>query len=935
MINNDNELGIQIVAQVKDVNNAIQSINTQLNHVVSTFNNFNITIKNTSNKVRDLSNSAKNIKNLKLSDMFGNVDKLVNSFSRIVNLSKKFADIFMKGIDSINDYSETLNLFDQVMDKMTDKAKKFQDSLEGAFGNYSTDQLYFQAMFQSLTTSMGMQQEYAYIISENMTKLAYDLSSIYNKNQKDVASALRSGLVGQTKPVRNYGMDITEQSLQPILDGLGIDRTVRELSQAEKEIVRYLAMLKQSAVAHGDMARTIESPSNQLRVLKNQLQECAKWFGALFINTFARAMPYINGFVMVIKEIIKSLAILFGYKETDYNNGLKSVEDYSDYLDGVGESADKSAEAVKKLKLQTLGFDQINNINEDNDDSSKGGSGAGIGGIDQRLLDSLKGYDNLMDQTRMKAMQIRDAIMKWLGFTYDETEQVWKLNKGFTRFKAIVTTIGVSLGVMFGVSLVSKMITFGKAFVEIYKGAKLFGIAISSLFTGSCSLALKGTPFMNLSNILASLNASFQGLASALGISAGALAGIIAVIVAVVGVLIYAYNNCESFREKVNELGSNIADIFKGIYNVVVDTLTQIWEVIEPICLIIKDTVIFIIQYLYESIVYYFSNVIDSINGTIKIIKQLFEGDFEGAFQTAKETVQKFRDNWKEHFGKVEEHFKNWVEKCKTNITKFKDTFLEKLKNINDKLSKLPEEFGHWVGKGIGTIVKLIIETDWNELGNKILTGIINGLVQIYLFNQKIKQGIKDLFNSLLEKIKEINWLELGKKVLDGIIQGLNPNNWGGVKLFKQFGDGFVKGLKEVLDIHSPSKRAIPLGMFTGLGINQGLLESIPIIEDTASKLLDGLNNTFTSGMEELSLESAITPSLKQDVANINTYKNNTNINYNMLEEASYNGFARAVKQYGLVNINVRQDKSSIVETAIEGINNITKQSGENPIDLW
>lgn len=391
-------------------------------------------------------------------------DKLVTSvdnLKRAFNFSavwlslRKTFDFVKKGIDYINSYSETLNMFNLVMGDMEKTANKFQKTMATNFGNNSQEQLYYQSLYQSLTESMGMQEKYAYIISENMTKLAYDLSSLYDKEQKNVAEALRSGLIGQTKPVRAFGLDITEASLQPILDNLGIDRTVRELSQAEKEIVRYLALIRQSVIAHGDMANTIESPANQLRILKNQLVECHRWFGALFINLFAKALPYINAVVMAITEVMKALGSLFGIEIQDYNSSLVSYEEeLGDYIDEVGDSADGTSKKIKELRREILKFDQINNINEDNDSSSGSSGGfATSGGIDQRLLDALTGYENGMEKVRMKALDIRDAILKWLGYTYDATEGVWKLNDGLTNMKKI----GIAISGVIGIIIASKL----------------------------------------------------------------------------------------------------------------------------------------------------------------------------------------------------------------------------------------------------------------------------------------------------------------------------------------------------------------------------------------------------------------------------------------------------------------------------------------------
>lgn len=215
----------------------------------------------------------------------------------------------------------------------------------------------------------------------------------------------------QTKPLRGYGIDVTMSSLQPILDELGIDEQVKNMSQAEKEILRYLATLKQAQIAMGDLANTIESPSNQLKIFRQQLVETKVALTSLFMGTFANILPYANALLMVIKEISKAIADMFGIELTDYNSGIASQEGI---YDGIADSADDASKAVKELKRQVLGFDEIHNINENKDS----GNGSNLtGGIDQRLLDAITGYDNGMDKVRMKATEIRDRIMEWLGFT--------------------------------------------------------------------------------------------------------------------------------------------------------------------------------------------------------------------------------------------------------------------------------------------------------------------------------------------------------------------------------------------------------------------------------------------------------------------------------------------------------------------------------------
>lgn len=216
----------------------------------------------------------------------------------------------------------------------------------------------------------------------------------------------------QTKPLRSYGVDVTYNSLQPVLDSLGIDEQVKNLSQAEKEILRYIATLKQASISMGDFANNLESPSNQLKIFKQQLVETKVALSSLFIGTFANIMPYLNAFLMVIKEVSTAIATMFGIELTDYNTGIASQEGI---YDGIADSVDNATDSVKELKRQTLGFDEIHNINENNNSGSSGTSVSG--GIDQRLLDAITGYDNGMDKVKMKATEIRDKIMEWLGFT--------------------------------------------------------------------------------------------------------------------------------------------------------------------------------------------------------------------------------------------------------------------------------------------------------------------------------------------------------------------------------------------------------------------------------------------------------------------------------------------------------------------------------------
>ena len=341
----------------------------------------------------------------KLADTISKLGKglsLAGLYIGIKNMASKFMDWMDLAVDRI----EQLNLFNVVFKNITKdgqeafstlgkEAINFQYKLKEAFGTNLTDTLQHQALFQSMAENQGIGDTYAKLMSENMTKMVYDLGSLYNRSEEDVAAALKAGVyAGQTKPLRAFGLDITSTSLQPLLDSLGInDRSIAELSQAEKQILRYIAVLKQAQVAMGDYANNIESPAIQTKVFKNTLIEAKVALQSLFIQTFAKILPYANAILMVITEVTKAIASFFGIKLQDYNSGIASnLGDIDDGIDSVGDSAGSATGKVKELKRQLLGFDQINNINDPKNSGSSGGSGGGAsGGIDQRLLDALYG----------------------------------------------------------------------------------------------------------------------------------------------------------------------------------------------------------------------------------------------------------------------------------------------------------------------------------------------------------------------------------------------------------------------------------------------------------------------------------------------------------------------------------------------------------------
>jgi len=519
----------------------------------------------------------------KVKDSTDKATNSVNKLGKALTLTglfygtKKATSTFLNWLDLAVDKTEQMNLFNVVFknlekdgiktfSRLGREALNFQNRMNEAFGTNQTETLKYQGLFQSMGENVGIPDIYSAIMSETMTKLTYDLASLYNKSESTTGEALRAGVyAGQTKPLRAYGVDVTQQSMQPILGELGIDKSVKEMSQAEKEILRYIATLRQAKVAMGDFANTIDSPANQMKVFKQQLVESKVALTSLFIGGFAQILPYANALLMVIKEVCKAIATMFGIELKDYNNGIATQEGL---YDDLADSADNATGSVKELKRQVLGFDQIHNINENKDN----GSGGGVsGGIDQRLLDAIKGYDNGMDKVRMKATEIRDKIMEWLGFTkkinpltgetYFEYQGIQKTLKNmWNSFKGLSTQgkILVGLGLVTGAV---KLFNAGKKLITVFGSTGLVKTTKSLL-----------SPTKSLISLLKDdMAGGFKGLTSSVGDSINMWSKSLSVMdkfkMTLVGTggLILSMNGMSSAMKSVSNEGWNLGNSLQTV----------------------------------------------------------------------------------------------------------------------------------------------------------------------------------------------------------------------------------------------------------------------------------------------------------------------------------------------------------------------------------
>lgn len=461
-----------VITGIDQIKDSVKGLKSQLDKIGK-----NTGIPKLNNQIKQSSGFSKTLKGI------AGIGTAVVTGRKMIKTLQGMTDESVNFVETANLFSVSMGKGLQGLNQYYERAVKFQNELEEKLGVNIEESMNYQALFNSMSKSMGISAKYAYILSENFTKLGYDLSSLYNIDPENAMQKLRAGLAGQTKPLRDLGLDITQQSLQPIADSLGIERSVKNMSQAEKMVLRYIAVLKQAQIAQGDFANTMESPANQLRIFNAQVVAFKRNMGNLWQGLLGGVLPYVNAIMMVINELLKMIAKLFGFKVSDQKVNLSANIGADDLASDLGTASGKA----KELKNQLMGFDEINNITLP---SSSGGGSGGIsgGGIDQRLLDAMKEYDNLMGKVKNKATDIRDKIMKWLGFTKKINPLTGEISWEYTGMsKQAKTILGIlkTICALYIGAKILKLIGWLNTLRKVLLGTK---VATTSFQTGLASL---------------------------------------------------------------------------------------------------------------------------------------------------------------------------------------------------------------------------------------------------------------------------------------------------------------------------------------------------------------------------------------------------------------------------------------------------------------
>lgn len=855
-----------LTSQLDKVGNAFAKLPPQLSKVVTQANR--VTAANERQKKSYMSLSAQ-------------LNGFMLSAKKLVSL-KAIAEYLGNAVAKFNDFYEATDLFHNAMGNLSGEADTLISKMQGLLGVDPTKAMTYMATIQSLGTSFGLTSDKAYILSKNLTQLAYDEGSYWNKGVAETFTAMSSAISGEIEPIRRLGIDLTQARLQQELLALGFNKQVSSLSQADKAVLRYIAIMKQTANVQGNLAQTIQSPANQIKILKAQLDMLAKSVGSLLYPAMKSILPPLIAAVQLIREFVEWVAKLMGVKVvfTDFTKSADGVGGIGDAMDNT---ADSTKKAAKALKDYTMGFDELNII-----DPTQGSSGSGSGASAGNILGDvdLSGYDMFKQYNEEFAKQIdaiKQKIKDMLPIIGAVTAALalWKIVDFLTDIATAISKMTdlqkLALSIATVVVEASLVFSFAKGYASSGNPLELLGEVVSAAFGSFVLWRTMGADGITLGMGIAFV-ASLAGLTYALGTGEANLgdastwiqSALTTAFGSIAGITLLTNLGVATGTAATLSIGLAGLITFAGITFSLGEKLKEF-----PVL----DTIIVALMGIFGGVAG--AGVALLVGASLPVAGAVaaagvgiglvlhWAGIKWGTKESGEKTDAAAEADIKMYY--VENVFEQRIEAIKQIIvTKWNAAidFMTSLpgkvgniiNNIGEWFSSLPEKIGYALGFAVGKIGEWVgnmvvaVTTEvpkivssvvkfFEELPGNIWTAILKALDVISKWRERMIASvvieIPKIISSIVGEFKKLpdELRKLGKFIWDGLINGLK-DAWSTVTNgIKSFTDGFINGFKEALGIHSPSTVFAGIGGYIVQGLANGITAALPYVEQAMTNL--------------------------------------------------------------------------------------------------
>ena len=365
-----------------------------------------------------------------------------------LGIGKVIKDSIQSGMDAI----ETESLFDTVMGDSKDAVKAWSNDMANALGLSAINMQKNIGVIYNMTSSMGVAEENALKMSKGISILTEDMASFYNLDSAEAFNKLRAGLTGETEPLKALGILVDENTVKQVAYSKGIAENGAELTNQQKVLARYVAILQQTGNAQGDLAKTLSSPSNQLRSLKQNVVNLGISFSNFLMPVISAVLPWLNALAKVATQALNSLSSFFGLANGD--GASEETKKISSNVGGIGDGLDDATKKAKKLKNGLAGFDEMNVLQDksaNSDSASAVSGGTATVGLDFDLSE----YDAHLELLDGKTAGLVEKIKGFFSSIGDGLDFTNLIN-AFNRLKRLSSLLPAK----YGITLNGLLITF-------------------------------------------------------------------------------------------------------------------------------------------------------------------------------------------------------------------------------------------------------------------------------------------------------------------------------------------------------------------------------------------------------------------------------------------------------------------------------------------
>ena len=831
-----------LASQLDKVGNAFAKLPPQLSKVVTQANR--VTAANEKQRKSYLSLSNQ-------------MNGFMRNMAKLVSL-KAIAEYLGNAVAKFNDFYEATDLFHNAMGNLSGEADTLISKMQGFLGVDPTKAMTYMATIQSLGTSFGLTSDKAYILSKNLTQLAYDEGSYWNKDVAETFTAMSSAISGEIEPIRRLGIDLSQARLQQELLALGFNKQVSSLSQADKAVLRYITIMKQTANVQGNLAQTIQSPANQIKILKAQLDMLAKSVGSLLYPALKAILPPLIAAVQLIREFVEWVAKLMGVKVvfTDFTKSADSVGGIGDAMD---DTADSTKKAAKALKDYTMGFDELNII-----DPTQGSSGSGSGASAGNILGDvdLSGYDMFKD---------------YIGTTIDEVKaKLEKLAPLVAGIAAGFATWAIGNALMDALSKIKGDGTLIEGILKLWKSPIMgAAVAVGIMVARFVDLYQNSEAFQKgLERVRAMIYLAAEGLRQGWNISLtdGKLGESIKYLKESFSNLKQVIWNLipESWQEGISSAFKTISNVVKGLDLDVGDLITTLMG----IGLIVSGHPVAGLAVLG------FEAITVAVRGLgSESQKEAFEmeTDWFNAFKSMGEKVADFVGGAITAIGNLINDFAIFIGWIQNGVSETDRLDLQMNGNFIENAVMGIAQLIHDVGVFVGWITNGVSETDRLDIqmnGNFIEKAVLgfadlinwvkdvvtwfvhldehveNGARAVRGFIDDIKTWAKDAAKAASDMVTAVanaiaslpsKMFEAGKNIWRGLVNGIKS----GIETAKGAAANLAKAIIDKFttdtEIHSPSALFERFGKFIDQGLANGITAALPYVEQAMTNLANAV----------------------------------------------------------------------------------------------